>query len=90
MILDGTNGSGNTDGTSLHGYQKGRCGDKCFLRSQNKDRIDNTGVRFGRRESGVSTQQILKHLPFPGGRMFRVPYTALGAFYYGLRDTLGI
>lgn len=32
----------------------------------------------------------LKHLPFPGGQMFRVPYTALGAFYYGLRDKLGI
>jgi len=32
----------------------------------------------------------LKHLPFPGGRMFRVPYTAIGAFYYGLRDKLGI
>lgn len=32
----------------------------------------------------------LKHLPFPGGRLLRVPYTALGAFYYGLRDKLGI
>ncbi|NRA40921.1 MAG: FAD-binding oxidoreductase, partial [Pseudomonadales bacterium] len=32
----------------------------------------------------------LKHLPFPGGRMLRVPYTAAGAFYYGLRDRLGI
>ncbi|GLQ30827.1 NAD(P)/FAD-dependent oxidoreductase [Litoribrevibacter albus] len=32
----------------------------------------------------------LKHYPFPGGRMFRVPYTAIGAFYYGLRDKLGI
>lgn len=32
----------------------------------------------------------LKHYPFPGGRMFRAPYTALGAFYYGLRDKLGI
>ncbi len=32
----------------------------------------------------------LKHLPFPGGRMLRVPYTALGAFYYGLRDKLGV
>ncbi|KZX83141.1 gamma-glutamylputrescine oxidoreductase [Oleiphilus sp. HI0009] len=32
----------------------------------------------------------LKHLPFPGGRIFRVPYTAIGAFYYGLRDKLGI
>lgn len=32
----------------------------------------------------------LPHYPFPGGQMFRVPYTALGAFYYGLRDKLGL
>jgi gamma-glutamylputrescine oxidase len=32
----------------------------------------------------------LNHLPFPGGRLFRVPYTAMGALYYGLRDSLGI
>lgn len=32
----------------------------------------------------------LRHLPFPGGRLLRVPYTAVGAFYYGLRDKLGI
>lgn len=32
----------------------------------------------------------LKHFPFPGGRLFRVPYTAVGAVYYGLRDKLGI
>lgn len=32
----------------------------------------------------------LPHYPFPGGQMFRVPYTALGAFYYGLRDKLAI
>ena len=32
----------------------------------------------------------LKHLPFPGGRIMRAPYTALGALYYGLRDKLGI
>ena len=32
----------------------------------------------------------LPHLPFPGGRLFRVPATALGAWYYQLRDTLGI
>ncbi|WP_110687539.1 NAD(P)/FAD-dependent oxidoreductase [Salinicola aestuarinus] len=29
------------------------------------------------------------HAPFPGGRLFRVPATALGAWYYGLRDRLG-
>jgi len=28
--------------------------------------------------------------PFPGGRMMRVPYTAMGAFYYDMRDKLGI
>ncbi|MGE0054376.1 MAG: FAD-dependent oxidoreductase [Hyphomicrobium sp.] len=28
--------------------------------------------------------------PFPGGRMFRAPYSALGSWYYSLRDRLGI
>jgi gamma-glutamylputrescine oxidase len=32
----------------------------------------------------------LKHFPFPGGQLLRVPYTAIGATYYGLRDKLGI
>jgi gamma-glutamylputrescine oxidase len=32
----------------------------------------------------------LKHFPFPGGRLLRTPYTALGALYYGLRDKFGI
>ena len=32
----------------------------------------------------------LPHLPFPGGRHFRVPLTALGAWYYALRDKMGI
>jgi gamma-glutamylputrescine oxidase len=32
----------------------------------------------------------LPHLPFPGGRLFRVPFTALGALYYDLRDRLGV
>ncbi|CAM3774970.1 NAD(P)/FAD-dependent oxidoreductase [Roseateles saccharophilus] len=31
----------------------------------------------------------LPHYPFPGGRMFRVPLTSLGAWYYQLRDRLG-
>lgn len=33
---------------------------------------------------------MLPHYPFPGGRMFRVPLTALGAWWYQLRDSLGI
>ncbi|SES21374.1 NAD(P)/FAD-dependent oxidoreductase [Halopseudomonas bauzanensis] len=31
----------------------------------------------------------LPHYPFPGGRLFRVPFTALGAWYYQLRDRFG-
>lgn len=31
----------------------------------------------------------LPHHNFPGGRLFRVPATMLGAWYYGLRDQLG-
>jgi gamma-glutamylputrescine oxidase len=29
-------------------------------------------------------------LPFPGGRRFRVPYSMVGSWWYGLRDRLGI
>ncbi|SFR64658.1 gamma-glutamylputrescine oxidase [Marinobacter daqiaonensis] len=32
----------------------------------------------------------LPHYPFPGGRVFRVPFTAMGAWYYALRDRLGV
>lgn len=32
----------------------------------------------------------LPYLPFPGGHALRVPLTALGAFWYDLRDRLGI
>ncbi|MBM3117786.1 NAD(P)/FAD-dependent oxidoreductase [Jeongeupia naejangsanensis] len=32
----------------------------------------------------------LPHLPFPGGRLLRIPFTALGAWYYDLRDRLGV
>ncbi|GEO82061.1 NAD(P)/FAD-dependent oxidoreductase [Pararhodospirillum oryzae] len=32
----------------------------------------------------------LPNLPFPGGRLFRVPLTRFGAWYYSLRDRLGV
>lgn len=32
----------------------------------------------------------LPNLPFPGGRTFRVPFTMIGAWWYGLRDRLGL
>ena len=32
----------------------------------------------------------LPHYPFPGGRLLQVPFSALGALYYSLRDRLGV
>ncbi|MCP8464998.1 FAD-binding oxidoreductase [Pseudomonas sp. ZM23] len=32
----------------------------------------------------------LPHYPFPGGRLFQVPFSAIGAWYYTMRDKLGI
>ncbi|WP_372742921.1 NAD(P)/FAD-dependent oxidoreductase, partial [Neptunomonas sp.] len=32
----------------------------------------------------------LPQYPFPGGRTFRIPYTALGAWYYTMRDKFGV
>lgn len=32
----------------------------------------------------------LPHYPFPGGHALRVPFSALGAWYYSLRDKFGI
>ncbi|MBU1332021.1 MAG: FAD-binding oxidoreductase [Gammaproteobacteria bacterium] len=32
----------------------------------------------------------LPHYPFPGGRLLQVPFSAMGAWYYNLRDKLGI
>ena len=32
----------------------------------------------------------LPHHPFPGGRLFRVPFTAMGALWYQMRDQLGV
>jgi gamma-glutamylputrescine oxidase len=36
---------------------------------------------------------VFSNLPqysFPGGRLFRIPFTAMGAWYYNLRDQLGV
>jgi len=37
-----------------------------------------------------SAFERLPHYPFPGGRLFRVPMTAMGALWYDLRDRLGV
>ena len=30
------------------------------------------------------------YIPFPGGRMFRVPYSMIGSWYYGFKDNFGL
>ncbi len=32
----------------------------------------------------------LRWFPFPGGRFFRVAYSVMGSWWYGLRDALGV
>jgi gamma-glutamylputrescine oxidase len=32
----------------------------------------------------------LRHYPFPGGHLLQAPFSALGAWYYSMRDRLGI
>ena len=40
--------------------------------------------------SRFDTFASLKWLPFPGGKTFRVPYSVVGSWWYGLRDKLGV
>lgn len=44
-------------------------------------------------EGDIARYEVFASMPqyqFPGGRLLRVPYTAMGAMYYSLRDKLGI
>jgi len=45
---------------------------------------------IGGQAERFDTFASLPHLPFPGGRALQVPFTALGAWYYDLRDKLGL
>lgn len=40
--------------------------------------------------SRFDTFANLKWMPFPGGKTFRVPYSVIGSWWYGLRDKLGV
>ncbi len=40
--------------------------------------------------SRFDTFAAIPWFPFPGGRRFRVPYSMLGSWWYGLRDRLGV
>lgn len=48
------------------------------------------GEAIAQQSSRLDVFANMKHYPFPGGRFFRVPLTVLGAWYYELRDRLGI
>lgn len=45
---------------------------------------------IGGNDSRFSAFARLPHLPFPGGNALRVPLTAIGAVWYGLRDRWGL
>ncbi len=40
--------------------------------------------------SRFDTFANLKWMPFPGGRLLRVPYSVVGSWWYGLRDKMGV
>lgn len=48
------------------------------------------GEAIHQQSSRLDVFASLRHLPFPGGRMFRVPLTVLGAWYYRTKEKLGI
>jgi len=67
-----------TQGYSGHGVNTSHLGGKLLAEA-----IAGDQSRF----------DVFAHLPhynFPGGRMFRVPAVMMGAWYYGLRDKLGV
>jgi len=66
-----------------HGYSgHGVTGSHTFGRILS-EAIDGDLTRF-------DTFASVPWIAFPGGRMFRVPYSVMGSWYYGLRDKLGL
>ena len=66
-----------------HGYSgHGVTGSHTFGRILS-EAIDGDLTRF-------DTFANVPWIAFPGGRMFRVPYSVMGSWYYGLRDKLGL
>lgn len=78
--------------------QMGRIGDKIYFAhgysghgvtgSHTFGRILSEAIDGDRSRFDVFEQ--VPWYPFPGGRMFRVPYSVVGSWWYGLRDKLGI
>lgn len=78
--------------------QLGRIGDNIYY-SQG---CSGHGVTFTHLSGRIMSEAIrgqserfdafakLPHYPFPGGRLFRVPMLTMGAWWYGVRDRLGL
>ena len=66
-----------------HGYSgHGVTGSHTFGRILS-EAIDGDLTRF-------DTLASVPWIAFPGGRVFRVPYSVMGSWYYGIRDRLGL
>lgn len=66
-----------------HGYSgHGVTGSHTFGRILS-EAIDGDLTRF-------DTFASVPWIAFPGGRVFRVPYSVMGSWYYGIRDRLGL
>ena len=66
-----------------HGYSgHGVTGSHLFGRILS-EAIDGNTTRF-------DVFANLPWIPFPGGRMLRVPYSAMGSWWYGFRDAVGV
>jgi len=78
--------------------QLGRLGDKVYFAHGYSGHGVTGSHLFGRilaeavhgDQSRFDVFAKLPWFPFPGGRLFRVPYSVMGSWWYGLRDALGV
>ncbi|NND91900.1 MAG: FAD-binding oxidoreductase [Granulosicoccus sp.] len=78
--------------------QMGRIGDNTYFAHGYSGHGVTGSHTFGRIlseaiDGDLSRFDVFKDVPwypFPGGRIFRVPYSMVGSWWYGLRDKLGI
>ncbi len=90
--------SGNFALTMTRYPQMGRVSDSVYFSQGDSGHGVTTTQMLGRRLAEAIDGQMTKfdvfaslpYIPFVGGKLFRVPYCVLGAWYYGMRDRLGI
>ena len=90
--------SGNFALTMTRYPQVGRVSDSVYYSQGDSGHGVTTTQMLGRRLAEAIDGQLtkfdvfasVKYIPFVGGKMFRVPYSVAGSWYYGLRDKLGV